>query len=81
MYYYWHCPSVILYQRWKKVQAVRALLVKRFPNWCKNSGEERYKGWCKNSWKPKVFVTVTISHCFTLFPCVLLCFLVFYTLF
>ena len=33
--------------------------------------EECYKGWCKNTWKPQVSVTVIISHCFTLFPCVL----------
>ena len=33
--------------------------------------KECYKGWCKNTWKPQVSVTVIISHCFTLFPCVL----------
>ena len=42
--------------------------------------EECYKGWFKNSWKPKVSVTVPVSHSsFALFPCVLHCFLVLYS--
>ena len=40
-------------------------------NFSKIVFKECYKGWCKNTWKPQVSVTVIISHCFTLFPCVL----------